>query len=82
MDRHGLTSLHHSVNNESTKIAAALLNADLSILNAEDGEGHSALQMAVIANNSSFVKFLLKQGADIGTRDHRHRTLVHWAARK
>lgn len=80
-DRHGRTALHHCIENQSPKICAALLNADLSLLDVCDCDGNSAIQLAVIAGNETVVRFLLKLGADVRTRDRQLRTVIHWAAR-
>jgi ankyrin repeat protein len=53
----------------------------MSLLNVEDANGHSALQLAVIAGNETIVSFLLKLSADVRSRDNELRTAVHWAAR-
>lgn len=63
----------------STQPAAMLLNRDLSIVNIHDENGFSALQLAVMSGNEKMIKFLIKHGADIRTRDHEERTVVHWA---
>ena len=81
-DRSGKTALHYctlSTGNKSLKLAAMLLNRDLSILDAKDENGNTALQQAVMVGNAKMVRFLVKQGADVRTRDNEGHTLIHWA---
>jgi len=75
----GRTALHYCSDNNSSRIAAMILNQDFSLLELKDEQGCSALLLAVIAGNLCMVKFLLQQGADVQTRDLEDHTLVHWA---
>lgn len=79
LDPLGRTALHYCKDNKSTKIAAMLLNRDLSIIDVRDVNGYTALQMSVMAGNHQMVNFLIRNGADARTRDSEQRTLIHWA---
>lgn len=65
--------------NESARVAELLLLTDKSIIDLQDSEGYSALQLAVIACNIPVVTLLLKRGADINQTDSEGHTVVHWA---
>ncbi len=79
MDNTGKTILHYCVENKSTKVATFVLEKEPSLLEKKDNEGYTPLQLAVIANNTSMVNFLLKKGADIKSTDNEGHTVVHWA---
>ncbi|KAI0207561.1 hypothetical protein LSAT2_007772 [Lamellibrachia satsuma] len=78
-DKSEKTALHYCVENESARVAELLLLTDKSIIDLQDSEGYSALQLAVIACNIPVVTLLLKRGADINQTDSEGHTVVHWA---
>ena len=81
-DHSGKTALHYCVENESTKIAEMIVNADQSLLDKKDEEGYSPLQLAVIAGNSATIEYLLQKGADLHAKDNEGHTAIHWATGK
>ena len=78
-DYTGKTALHYCVENVTLDIAEMILEADPGLLELQDNEGYTALQLAVIAANVPMIKHLLKKGADINSVDSEGHTVVHWA---
>jgi ankyrin repeat protein len=58
------------------------LKAEPSLLNEKDEEGYTPLHLAVIAGNTSIVKFLISQGADYDAVDTEMHSAIHWATGK
>lgn len=56
-----------------------LIEADRSLLDIKDNNGHSPLQVATIAGNRPIVETLVKNNADIMSRDNEGHTPAHWA---
>ena len=73
------TVLHYCVQNRSTRLAALVIERDESIINAAEANGHTPLQLSVIAGNLPMAEYLLKSGADINRADKNQHSVAHWA---
>ncbi|XP_070576603.1 inversin-A-like [Ptychodera flava] len=74
----GKTALHYTVENKEAECAEALLEANSSIADVKDKDGHTALHLATIGANKVLVSVLIKY-ADINGTDLEKHTPVHWA---
>ena len=60
-------------------VAEMVLQMDKGLVDTRDNEGYTPLQLAVIANNESMIKFLFKRGAKVNTIDNEGHNVIHWA---
>jgi len=57
-----------------------ILDKDPSVLDAQDVNGNTALQLAVVVANMTVTRYLLSAGANMHIKDNEKHTLAHWAA--
>jgi len=76
------TALHFCAENDEhdAQCAKLLLEADPTIVDIPDDDGHTVLHLAIIAGNLPLVRFLLVSGkADPNKQDFEGHSTVHWA---
>ncbi|CAF3820120.1 unnamed protein product [Adineta steineri] len=81
VDDQSRTALHYCYDHENIDCARILLDNDLvkkSILNIQDNEGYSALNLACLNGNIRMVKYLCEQGSNVNLVDNESHSLIHW----
>ena len=76
----GKTALHHSVEHRFVDIVRLLLEQDSSIIDLQDVNGNTALQLAVVVANIIIIRYLIAEGANVNIKDNEQHTMAHWAA--
>ena len=78
---HGTQTLFGCVKHNRYDELRAILESDVSLVDAEDDMGNTLLHMAIANNNKRVAKLLLKSGARVGIQNKRGDTPLHVAAR-
>lgn len=75
----GAASIREAVASGDTARAAALLDADATLLQSHDPNGLSLLGVAASRGDAPMTRLLLARGADVDPRDNSGRTPLFWA---
>ena len=78
-DRTGKTALHYCADNQSTACCQQILDLQPGLVNTADSEGCSPLTLAVLAGNTTILRYLLARQATIDAVDCELHSAVHWA---
>ena len=82
-DQQDRTALHHCVSStDSSQCVSLLTRHEPRLLQRQDAEGQTPLQLAVKEGNVPMTTALLRSGADITVKDDDDHTVVHWATGK
>lgn len=80
VDSCGKTPLHYAADNGRLPIVKALVAYNVQLMEIHDRCGMTPLFLAVIAYRYPVINFLVKNGANVSSRDRYQRTPFHYAA--